>query len=192
MAMPTLYIVAGANGSGKTTFALQFIKRHQLVFINADELAKLINPTDLDKAKIQAGRFFFKELEKCLHQKKSFLIESTLSGHYLVKILSKAKDFGYQIHILYLYLDDPAINVQRVAARVLAGGHAVPKPDILRRFYRSKQLFWHTYREKCDRWELFYNANENLQLVSVGTQSDYEVMDDLLMQSFLKGVQNGG
>ena len=35
-----LYIIAGANGSGKTTFAKLFSKTNNLYFINADEIAK--------------------------------------------------------------------------------------------------------------------------------------------------------
>ena len=40
----TLFIVAGANGSGKTTFALNFSALENLYFINADEIAKEYDP----------------------------------------------------------------------------------------------------------------------------------------------------
>ena len=33
-------IAAGANGVGKTTFALQFLAEHDFEFLNADEIAK--------------------------------------------------------------------------------------------------------------------------------------------------------
>ena len=36
----TLYIIAGANGSGKTTFAMTYSQLKNLHFINADEIAK--------------------------------------------------------------------------------------------------------------------------------------------------------
>ena len=39
-----LYIIAGANGSGKTTFAKSFAQIHGLYFINADEIAKELDP----------------------------------------------------------------------------------------------------------------------------------------------------
>ena len=55
-------------------------------------------------------------------------------------------------------LDDPAMNIARVHERVLAGGHSIPESDIVRRFYRSKKLFWNNYQKLCDQWELFYNA----------------------------------
>lgn len=192
MSKPTLYIVAGANGSGKTTFALQFTQKNNLFFINADELAKAINPTDLTQVRIQAGREFFHHLEHHLKSGKSFTIESTLSGTYLIKIIEKAKTLGFQIHIIYLYLDTPQLNIARVKTRVKSGGHDVPEEDIKRRFYRSRKLFWNTYRERCDKWELFYNANENFQIIAVGTKVNNNkiVMDQELMNRFLEGVAN--
>jgi len=187
MKSPVLYIIAGANGSGKSTFALQFTVQHDLAFINADEIAKSINPTNLEKAKVQAGRVFFKELNRHLELGNSFAIESTLSGHYLIKIIEQAKSLNYQIHIIYLYLNDPAINIDRVKTRVLAGGHDVPESDIIRRFYRSKAFFWNTYRKLCDQWLLVYNTDESFEEVAYGIASENIVLDQLLLNDFIKG-----
>ena len=54
----TLNIIAGANGSGKTTFALSFAQFNQMSFVNADEIAKKLNPQDMEKEKVRAGRMF--------------------------------------------------------------------------------------------------------------------------------------
>ncbi len=165
---PILFVVAGANGSGKTTFALKFTQKHNLVFINADEIAKSIDPNNINRAKVTAGRLFFKQFKIQLAQYKSFIIESTLSGHYLIKYLEEAKSLGYEIHLMYLFLDDPAMNIKRVQVRVNNGGHSVPESDIVRRFYRSKQLFWKTYQKLCDKWMLLYNSDSHFEEIAFG------------------------
>ena len=52
-------IIAGANGTGKTTFARDFQTRYPYKFINADEIAKSINPQNFNQAKLEAGKLFF-------------------------------------------------------------------------------------------------------------------------------------
>ena len=88
----TLYIIAGANGSGKTTFAMTYSQLKNLHFINADEIAKKYDPDDLQKYKIRAGKEFFRQVEIYTEEKEeSFILETTLSGKYLEKIIVKAK-----------------------------------------------------------------------------------------------------
>ena len=81
-----LTVLTGANGSGKTTFALNFAELENLKFINADEIAKQYDPNDIQKYKVKAGKKFFEELELSLTEKNSFVIETTLSGKYLFSV----------------------------------------------------------------------------------------------------------
>ncbi len=62
--------MAGANGSGKTTFAMNFSELENLKFINADEIAKTYDPNDIQKYKVKAGKEFFKELSLSLSEKE--------------------------------------------------------------------------------------------------------------------------
>jgi len=176
-----LFIIAGANGSGKITFALNFSVLQDLYFINADEIAKEYDPKDIQKYKITAGKEFFKRLHEKLDEDKSFVIETTLSGKYLVKVIKEAKIKGFESVLIYLYLESSTENILRVKNRVLVGGHNIPKDDIIRRYDRSKNLFVNLYRDLVDEWLLFYNGDDKFELIA---NSD-EILDEILYEKFI-------
>ncbi len=184
--MKSFYIVAGANGSGKTTFAINFAKLESVKFINADEIAKEYDPNDIQKHKLKAGKKFFQELESSLRENRSFVIETTLSGKYLIKYIEQARDNGFTINLIYLFLESKEENIYRVKNRVLKGGHDVPIDDIIRRYKRSKNLFWTTYRQIVDEWVIFFNGGDSFEPVA----SNKETIDEDLLQIFLEGIEN--
>lgn len=116
-------------------------------------------------------------MKENLEQKKSLIVESTLSGLSLTKHLRKAKTFGYVVRILFVYLDSPELCVRRVAARVAKGGHNVPENDIKRRFHRSNDNFWHTYKDLADEWILFFNAGNKILQVGSGDKNGMEIFN---------------
>ena len=184
-AQKTLYIIAGANGSGKTTFALNFSMLKNLDFINADEIAKEYDPNDIQKYKITAGKVFFQRLYLKLSQSDSFIVETTLSGKYLVKVIQKAKKADFLVSLVYLYLDNNLENILRVKNRVLAGGHNVPEVDILRRYRRSKYLFTNLYKMLVDEWSLYYNGDDKFELIA----NHQMIIDEATYQEFLKDIK---
>jgi len=182
----TLFIVAGANGSGKTTFAKSFSKINELYFINADEIAKELDGQNITKYKVKAGKIFFEEFNKRLILEDSFVVETTLSGKYLINYITKAKEQNYHITLIYLFLESPLSNIDRVKNRVLNGGHYVPDEDVIRRFYRSKKLFWDTYKNLVDDWSLYYNADEIFEEIA----TNGNIVDTIKFEEFKKDIEN--
>lgn len=183
----TLYIIAGANGSGKTTFAMHYSKLKNLYFINADEIAKEYDSNNLEKYKIRAGREFFRQINIYLEDKKeSFILETTLSGKYLERIILKAKQKEFRIILIYLFLDGDTEHVLRVKNRVLNGGHHVPTADIKRRYTRSRKLFLSLYKNIVDKYLIFFNGDDSYELVA----EDKDILDENLYNLFLEGFEN--
>lgn len=156
---PTIYLIGGCNGAGKTTFAREFLPKEVkcLRFFNADEIAKGLSPFDPSAAAVQAARILLTEIKQCLRRKETFALESTLSGKTYIRLIREAKEKGYEIELNYLWLSSPAQAIARVRQRVLLGGHHVPVPDIRRRFKRSIEHLIHDYLPLADRW-IFWDA----------------------------------
>lgn len=161
-----LYILAGANGSGKSTISRVLLPTESLVYVNPDDIARELNPSDPTAAKVEAGKATLRRIDEYFAAGTSFAIESTLSGNVYLKVLARAKELGYTTAILYTFVDSPEACIARIAARVKAGGHYVPDDDVRRRYYRSKKNFIESYANVVDEWKLFYNGETRTELVA--------------------------
>lgn len=184
-ARPELIIISGANGVGKTTFAKPYVKSLGYTFLNADEIAKKLDNDGFSHTMIKAGRIFFTRLEKNILEKNNLVIETTLSGSYINKVATKASKQGYSVKVIYIFVDNVKLCIERVRARVIKGGHNVPIEDIRRRFHRSISNFRSNFQELSDSWILLYNGNENYQQVAIGVKTKYSVEDEILFKQFL-------
>lgn len=183
-----IYIIAGANGSGKTTFAKELIKEVPLPFLNADEIAIELSPQHLEKVRIQAGKMFLEKIKEYIACHKSFVVETTLAGRYLVHFINKLKENNYTILLIYIFVENVAEAICRIDIRIRKGGHPVPKEDIERRFTRSKINFWNLYRHIVDKWEIFLNSKDEFLQVAIGEENEIEVIDEIGFSLFKEGI----
>jgi predicted ABC-type ATPase len=180
-------IVAGGNGVGKTTFALEFLLENpNYEFLNADETAKELSPENPQGRKISAGKIFFKKLAEYVRDGESFLIESTLSGRYLKKLIKELPKNGYQITIIFLFVDAPDILIERIHNRVAKGGHHIPDDDVKRRFWRGKENFIQSYKDFAHFWGLVYNTESGFIDVAEGQGGEIEIFDAVLYDKFMR------
>ena len=168
--MPNLYIIAGCNGAGKTTASFTVLPEMLDCdeFINADEIARGISPLNPEKASIEAGRFMLTKIDKLIASKKDFAFETTLATKSYVKTIQLAKQEGYRIVLVFFWLDSVELAIERVKTRVLDGGHNIPKPVILRRYYSGLLNLFNLYIPICDYWMIFDNSTAPSELVAEG------------------------
>ena len=179
-----LFIIAGANGSGKTTFIKDFNKSKELVFVNADEIAKNLSPSDLSKKRVEAGKIFLRNIYDYLSKGIIFIIETTLSGRYIKKIIKTSKDYGYDVIIIYIFTGNERVNFRRIKGRVLKGEHNIPTADIIRRYRRSMNLFQKEYKNMANEWFLFYNGEDDFEEIAYLKENSLTVLNEFLYKQF--------
>ena len=167
---PTIYLIAGCNGAGKTTFAKEFLPSVGVIrFLNADEIARGLSPLDPSVVAFKAGRLLLSELRELIDRQETLALESTLSGKTYVKIFKEAKQRGYRIELHFVWVPDVRAAIRRVRQRVIEGGHDVPVEDIKRRFARSIQHLLDDYAPLANKWFLWDNSTPPAKLLAEST-----------------------
>lgn len=138
---PTLCIVAGPNGSGKTTTTIQLLENEwaaDSVYINPDNIAQeTFGDWNSPEAVLKAAQHSTELRYKCLEEKKNFVFETVFSSDEKLDFVRKAKEAGFFIRFFFVCTEKPSINVLRVTNRFLTGGHEVPISKIVTRYYKS-------------------------------------------------------
>ena len=138
---PELIIIAGPNGSGKTSITRKFLHHEWAegtIYINPDEVAKdRFGDWNSQESIINAANYCAEWRERCLAEKKSFVFETVMSAEDKIDFIIRAKEAGFFIRLFYISTSHPSINAARIAGRVMEGGHDVPIPKIVSRYYKS-------------------------------------------------------
>lgn len=140
---PELIIIAGPNGSGKTSITKKFLHHEWAegtTYINPDQVAKdMFGDWNNAEAVLKAANYCSELRETCLAEKKSFVFETVFSAQDKIDFVLRAKEAGFFIRIFFISTSNPAINASRIAKRVMEGGHDVPITKIISRYNKSIQ-----------------------------------------------------
>ncbi len=138
---PVLIVIAGPNGSGKTSVTSKILHHEWLEdseYINPDNVAQgMFGDWNNRKAVLKAANYCNEWREKCLAEGKSHIFETVMSADDKVDYILRAKEAGFFVRLFFVSTESPTINAKRVANRVLNGGHDVPIPKIISRYDKS-------------------------------------------------------
>jgi predicted ABC-type ATPase len=159
---PTLTVIAGANGAGKSsltagnpgTFAA-------FPLLDPDAFAHPLRPIETVLSPIAAGKEVLRLAKKNLARRESFAVETTLSGNNYLQMMTYARGLenGFDVFLIYIGTESVEINLARIAKRVQSGGHNVPEADVRRRYIRSFRILPIAFRI-ADSILLFDNSDE--------------------------------
>ncbi|MGD0897184.1 MAG: zeta toxin family protein [Thermoguttaceae bacterium] len=157
---PHLVLLAGPNGSGKTTIAPKLLKGKLGVseFVNADLIAGGLSVFDPELAAMSAGRVMLARLKELAARRTDFAFETTLASRSFAPWIAELMDSGYRFHLLFLWLASDDLAVARVADRVRMGGHSVPEATIRRRYRAGLRNFFTLYQPLATTWEMVDNS----------------------------------
>jgi hypothetical protein len=138
---PTLIVIAGPNGSGKTAITTQILKHEWIkgcVYINPDQIAQEeFGDWNNSENIIKAANLAEERRLNCISNKESLIFETVFSAADKIDFLALAKKSNYFIRFFFVGTNHPAINANRITHRVLEGGHDVPISKIISRYTKS-------------------------------------------------------
>ena len=168
--MSNLFIIAGCNGAGKTTASYTILPAmlNCKEFVNADEIAKGLSPFQPETVSFQAGRIMLQRIEELLNSGVDFAFETTLTTLPYQKTIQHAKEKGYTVTLLFFWLNDVNLAIERVAARVADGGHNIPKDIIIRRYWKGIHNLVKVFVNLSDYWLVINNSSEPYLFIAEG------------------------
>ncbi|TDX86495.1 zeta toxin family protein [Epilithonimonas xixisoli] len=155
-----LYIIAGCNGAGKTTASFTILPEilDCKEFVNADEIAKGLSPFQPEKVAFESGRIMLNRIEELFLQNENFAFETTLATKTYKQKILKAKNQDYNTTLLFFWLKNPELAIERVKIRVSEGGHHIPEDVIIRRYHNGIINLFKIYLPIVDQILIFDNS----------------------------------
>jgi predicted ABC-type ATPase len=180
---PVLIVIAGPNGSGKTTITSKILRHEWLegaVYINPDIVAqeKFGDWNSMDAVK-QSVEYCEELRERCLRDHQSLIFETVLSAEDKIDFIKRAKEAGFFIRLFFVSTEHPSVNASRIARRVMKGGHDVPISKIVSRYYKSIVNCFKASKY-ADRTYVYDNTAENTE-----AQILFRMIDGKLAKQYL-------
>ncbi len=168
--MPSLFIIAGCNGAGKTTASFTILPELLKVkeFVNADEIARGLSPFQPETVAIEAGKIMLRRIDELIASRQDFAFETTLSTRSFVNLCHEAQFVGYSVNLIFFWLDSFELALERVKQRVSEGGHNIPPEIIKRRYSSGLRNLVNLYQNEVDYWLLIDNSRTEQELIAEG------------------------
>lgn len=187
-----LYIIAGCNGAGKTTASYtvlpEILDCHE--FVNADEIAKGLSPFKPEEMAIEAGRLMLKRINELLEKDETFAIETTLATKTYINLVHHAQEKGYIVTLVFFWLRNPELAMQRVAERVKNGGHNIPVPTTRRRYVSGINNLFSLYAPAVDCWIIYDNSvSPRIEIAQGGKKAQTIVYNNGLLNQMKSYVR---
>lgn len=182
----TIYIISGCNGAGKTTASFTILPEilNCKEFVNADEIARGLSPFQPEKVAFEAGRIMLERFNFLVKTEQTFAIETTLATKIYKNKIEKAIELGYNIRLLFFWLPTIQMAIDRVAIRVLEGGHNIPEDVVARRYFRGMQNLFNIYIPLCNEWAIFDNSDGQPFLIAQGLKQEITVLNKEIWNIF--------
>jgi predicted ABC-type ATPase len=184
-----LYIIAGCNGAGKTTASFTILPEilNCKEFVNADEIAKGLSPFQPERVSLEAGRIMLDRINELMKSNRNFAFETTLATKsYKPKILF-AQEKGYNVTLLFFWLQNVELAIERVRIRVQEGGHNIQTEVIRRRYVNGIKNLFNIYLPLANEVMIFDNSEIKNELIAEKT-IDSEI--DILNQTKFNQLKN--
>jgi len=169
-----LYIISGCNGVGKTTASLTILPEilNCKEFLNAEEIAQNLQGLESGQANFNSGRIMIGKMNGLLKENVSFAVETTLASRCYKSKIIEARTKGYNVILLFFWLQSIELAKERVRIRIKEGGHIV-EPEIIERRYKGgiKNLF-SIYLSTADTVLIFDNSEGIYDLIAEKIDND--------------------
>jgi len=188
-----LYIIAGCNGAGKTTASFTILPEilNCFEFVNADEIARGLSPFQPEKVALEAGRIMLKRIDELFKLKVDFAFETTLASKTYKEKVLYAQANGYKVTLLFLWLRNVELAIERVKSRVEEGGHNIPEEIIRRRYTRGLKNLLKIYLPLVDGFMIIDNSDTEYNLIAEKNIGDEIFINDTQKWEKLKNKYNG-
>lgn len=184
-----LYIIAGCNGAGKTTASFTILPEilNCKEFVNADEIAKGLSPFQPEKVSFEAGRIMIKRINELLETNENFAFETTLATKsYKSKVIG-AQNKNYNVILLFFWLQNVDLAIERVKTRVIEGGHNIETEVIKRRYKNGIKNLFEIYLSIVNEVMIFDNSEGKPELIAEKTlDSEINILNELKFNKLKK------
>jgi len=182
-----LWILAGGNGAGKSTFYRTQLAPLGLQFINTDALAKELYPEAPEEHRYDAAKLATEIRFRLLNEGRSFCFESVFSHPSKIDFVAKAKVLGYQIILVFIHLDTVSLNQARVAQRLSEGGYNVPDEKVASRILRLLQNIKQTL-PLCDQVRILNNSRIDNPFQQVAVIRNGQLQQEIPLPDWAKDL----